>query len=104
MGDATFSQSECQLLSLARAFVGNFEFMIIPKPCQLLSPESIRRVCKTLLEFVDRRGVGMSEDGMHLREIRTCLVSGAGNELTLASVCHRVYSIGKAGIRVVDTN
>merc|ERR1712039_679549 len=57
--DATFSQSECQLLSLARAFVGNFEFMVIAKPCQLLAPEQTRSVCKTLLEFVERRGVGM---------------------------------------------
>merc|ERR1712087_85399 len=108
MGEAldwssVLSLAECQLLSIARALIANFEFLILHKPTAQLTPAASTRVLETLREFVSKRGVVASDENtdqsIHGRQPRTCLITEVSIDPT--RICDRVLALGKHGVEDV---
>jgi len=100
----TLSNSECHLLSLARALVVNFEFLIIPKPTLHLNPDAIEKVLSLLVENVTDRGVEMNRTQKHLWEPRTVLISDNSLDQSVTRKCDQVFSITDKGVQLLSAD
>lgn len=69
------TQTQRQLLSIARAIIANPEFLCIHKPIQVLDEFTTERVLELLHEFVTCKGIEQDPAKMSLRRPRTCVVT-----------------------------
>lgn len=96
--ESALSQTECQLLSIARALVANYEVICLHTPTNGLSPEATKNIMCMLKEFVDQRGVEQGHVPFRFRRPRTCIITSS-KEAGL-KVCDKVFSVSKEnGIR-----
>merc|ERR1712224_695143 len=83
------------LLNLARAFIANYEILMMHKPTLLLGEDLASRMFNILREFVDHKGVEMGEATV-LRRPRTCIISACRIEgITSADL---VFQVTKSGV------
>merc|ERR1719311_936389 len=70
-----FSAKEKQLLNLARAFVNNPEIVVMHTPMQCFGDTEAEPLMRVFKEFVEWRGVALSEEGFAKRHPRTVVMS-----------------------------
>mmetsp|Transcript_104216 Transcript_104216/g.270057 ORF Transcript_104216/g.270057 Transcript_104216/m.270057 type:complete len:947 (-) Transcript_104216:65-2905(-) len=73
--DLKLSYTQRQLLSLARAFISNPEFICLSKPMQTFNTFAKNKVLALLREFVTSKGICQDDSKWNSRRPRTCLVS-----------------------------
>lgn len=71
------SQTQRQLVSIARALTVNPEILIIHKPTLVFANAGKRRVEAAIREFVDNRGFECDPAAKHLRRPRTCIMTAS---------------------------
>jgi len=93
------SQTQRQLLSLARAFIGNPEFLCVHKPIQVLDDFAANKVLELLREFVEDKGIECNPAEFDVRRPRTCFVSS--NRKLNQDLADTILTIrGSSGIEV----
>jgi ABC-type multidrug transport system fused ATPase/permease subunit len=96
-----FSEGQCQLLSLARAFVMNPEVLCLHKPTVVFDTDMARAVTEILREYVEKKGVAKDDRVLHLRRPRTCIITSA-QHVNLERA-HTIYYVSQeTGISLVD--
>merc|ERR1719215_1431834 len=73
------SQTQCQLVSLARALIANPEVLCLHKPVMVFSDSTAHLLVRALREFVDSRGFEQDPSERHLRRLRTCVMTTSSN-------------------------
>jgi len=99
MWSVKVSQTQRQLLSLARAFIGNPEFLCVHKPIQVLDDFTASKVLELLKEFVDNKGIECDPAEFVARRPRTCFVT-SNRKLNLDLADTILYIRGSSGIQV----
>merc|ERR1712190_617975 len=89
------SLAERQLLHMARAFVTDYECLILHRPLDFLHADAAKYVAKMMREFVDTRGVDQASD-FKSRRPRTCFFSTASD--AHKDFCDGVYIMEEHGI------
>lgn len=94
------SQTQCQLVTIARALIANPEVLCIHKPTLVFSAAAGRLVDAVLREFVDQRGFEVDPDTRSLRRPRTCIMTTTSSaDIGLADA---VFHVGfQRGIRTL---
>merc|ERR1719428_2631923 len=69
------SRSEQVLLNIARAFAANPEVLVLHKPTSLLDDKLALNTLNLLREFVDKKGIEMSDEEFIYRRPRTCVLT-----------------------------
>lgn len=69
------SQTECQFLNLARAFVFNPEVLCIDKPLSVFDEAQGQNIMRLLRDFVRSKGVEQNPETAGLRRPRTCAIA-----------------------------
>jgi ABC-type multidrug transport system fused ATPase/permease subunit len=94
------SQTQRQILSLARSLIANPEVVCIHKPAMIFDEASSKDIFQVLRDFVDDRGLFQDPDTKHLRRPRTCIITS--NKISAEQVADRTYHVSKAGIRYLS--
>jgi ABC-type multidrug transport system fused ATPase/permease subunit len=89
------SETQTQLISLARAIIANPDLLCLHKPTQILTSKYATAVMDILREFVDHRGVNEDPEQRRFRRPRTIIMSSKHPEILLRA--DRVYKIGTSG-------
>lgn len=92
------SQTQRQLLSLARAFVANPEFLCVHKPFQVLDEYTAQKVLELLALFVEQKGIEQDAATFAVRRPRTCLLTS--NRKVDPLFAHTICWITNTGIQV----
>lgn len=71
------SQTQSQLLSLARAFITNPEILVIHKPTVVFDDATTDNTFKCLRQFVENKGLCLPKKSYRARRPRTCLITTA---------------------------
>jgi ABC-type multidrug transport system fused ATPase/permease subunit len=94
------SQTQCQILSLARALISNPEVLCIHKPTMIFDEEYSRQIFEVLRNFVDQRGIVQDGSTWHLRRPRTCIITS--NDIYAEKVADMTFHVSNAGIRFLN--
>jgi ABC-type sulfate/molybdate transport systems ATPase subunit len=95
------SQTQGQLINLARALVFNPEVLCIHKPTQHFDKESVERVTGVLRLFVDERGVAQDPSKKDKRRPRTLVITTSQREnLDAADMVFKVST--NTGVRLLS--
>ncbi|CAE7400645.1 msbA [Symbiodinium sp. CCMP2592] len=96
------SATQCQALSLARAFVANAELMCLERPTEQFHDEDVKRICKLLRQHVKHRGLETDEESLHRRRPRTCIFT------TMRMMCVKAadttYLVKHDGVQQMPSN
>merc|ERR1712216_164808 len=89
-----FSETECKLLNLARAFLFNADIMCFHKPLANLDAEKRRSVASALREHVLLKGIAMPcNSAAHRRRPRTVFITSSKLEALVEADC--IYHVDK---------
>lgn len=94
------SQTQRQLLSLARAFITNPEFLCLQKPVQMLDEYTADKVLLLLREFVDEKGLEQHGVPKHMMRPRTCIMTS--NRQLDHKLAHTVVRVSDAHGIVIE--
>merc|ERR1712176_551297 len=95
-----FSQTNRQLLNLARALIANSEILCIHKPTAFFDEVRSRRIFKILHEFVEDKGMMQDSKTWCTRRPRTCIVTSSKICGVQMSDC--IFHVSARGIRSLD--
>lgn len=87
------SQTQCQLLNLARALITNPEVLCIHRPLTLFSTDTKQHVMEALREFVDGKGLRLDWASHFQRRPRTCIMTKANSEPSDKDMFNRCYQV-----------
>lgn len=98
-----FSETQCQILSIARALIANPEVLCIHRPTELFDEAGRMKVAKSLRMFVDRKGLESTNTSSHYKRPRTCIATTS--QPVLQGLAHRIFHVClQTGIREVPVN
>jgi len=86
---AILSESECQILNIARSMVFNPEVLCMDKPTRFFDDGQATVLLQQLRQFVTNRGLGQNPETIASRRPRTCIISTERHNL----VKHQVDAI-----------
>lgn len=96
------SETQCQLLSLARAIIANPEVMCLHKPTQIFDEVQGHRVASVMREFVENNGVEQEPCFENECRPRTCIITCAQKHMF--DMADRIFHVSlDKGICDVDT-
>lgn len=102
--DEMLSQTECQILSLARALIANPEVLCIHKPAMVFHEDASKHIFQLLRDFVDQKGIYQDTSTKHLRRPRTCIVTcqNAMNKVLAGQLADKAFHVSNAGVRILS--
>lgn len=101
--EESLSRTECQLLSLARALIANYEVLCLDRPTSILTTDATTRIMKVLRTFVEFRGVELNYDSASKRRPRTCIMTTS--KVEALEVADAVFAVSfKEGIKQIESN